>query len=89
MATYTFTIYDANPNQYYGGAWDHMTDVEVEADDPTDAAGQVRARMKAAASELDRSDGYDVGDVLYANIWHADGKCVSTPTYTITEEDLL
>jgi len=87
MTIYTFTVFDQDPNASGGGAWPHMENKEIEAEDPTEAAEGVERIMSAEAAGLSPED-YSAGDVLYANIWHEDGTCVASPRYTITEEDL-
>jgi hypothetical protein len=85
--TYTYTIFDADPNQSSGTAWDTHTNVEIEAEDDVDAIDQVNDVLEAEAAGLNASD-YDVGDVLYGMVWAPDGIALRTVTYTLTAEDL-
>lgn len=88
MATYTYTIFDANPNSASGTAWASHTEEEVEADDNAGARAQVLGIMEVEAAGLDPSDGYDVGDTLYGLVWDADGVSAGQVEYTLTREDL-
>lgn len=91
MATaegYTFTIFDSNPNSSSGTAWDTHTDVELEAASDEAAVAEVRETMGIEAAGLSPSDGYEVGQRLYAIVWDEEGTIVGQPTYELTHEDL-
>ncbi len=88
MAKYTYTIFDANPNDSSGTAWPDHDDVEIESDSDDEAIETVRATMSVEAAGLNASDGYDVGQRLYALVWDADEIIVGEPTYELTAEDL-
>lgn len=88
MATYTYTIFDANPASSSGGAWPSHEDTEIDADSAEDATSAVRAVLETQAAGLSASDGYDVGQRLYAVVWDADETIVGQPTYELTAEDL-
>jgi hypothetical protein len=87
MTTYTYTIFDADPQSSSGTAWPDHTDIELEADDDSTAADAVRDAMEIEAAGLS-SDDYAVGDTLHAIVWDADGVVVATPTYRLTTEDV-
>jgi hypothetical protein len=87
-AIYTYTIFDADPNQNGGGAWDTHTDVKLDAIDDDDARTHVRKVLEMSAIGLKTADGYAVGDRLYATVWDPNGTPVWDVTYTLTAEDL-
>ena len=64
--TYTFTIFDADPQTSGSCAWDAHTDVEIEADDNEEAVEQARDELEIAACGLCRDDGYNEGQRIYA-----------------------
>lgn len=86
--TYTYTIFDANPNSSSGTEWPSHENIKIEADSDDEAIDEVRDVMSTEAAELNTSDGYDVGDTLHAIIWDEDGTIIGTPTYELTAEDL-
>lgn len=88
MASYLYTIFDANPNTSSGTAWPTHEDVELEADSDEEAIEEVRDVMSTEAAGLSTSDGYEVGDLLHAIVWDEDGTIIGTPTYELTAEDL-
>lgn len=88
MGTYTYTIFDANPHTSGGTAWPSHTDIEIEAESDEDALEEVRDALSVESSRLSVSDGYDVGQRLYALLWDSEGILVGEPTYDLTEEDL-
>lgn len=88
MATYTYTIFDSNPQSSSGTNWPTHTDVEIECDDDQAAIDEVREAMEIGAHGLNPEDGYDVGDCLHAIIWAEDGTIVGQPTYALTGDDL-
>lgn len=88
MTTYTYTIFDANPNSSSGTAWPSHEDLEIEADSDADVIDAVRDVMSVEAAGLNEADGYDVGQKLYAIVWDADTIIVGEPTYEITAEDM-
>jgi hypothetical protein len=88
MAIYTYTIFDANPNSSSGTEWPTHDDIQIEADSDEEVTAEVRDVMSVEAAGLNTSDGYEVGDVLHALVWDADGTIVGTPTYELTAEDL-
>jgi hypothetical protein len=85
---YTYTIFDADPNQYSNPVWDRHTDSEIWAADDDEAEEQVVDIMNSAAIGLSREDGYSVGDSLYAAIWDDRGMIIAKPIITLTEEHL-
>lgn len=88
MTTYTYTIFDSDPNASDGGPWPHRSDVELEADSDQEAIDAVLAVMSSEAESLYPSDGYSAGDTLYALVWDSDGMVVGSPTYELTHDDL-
>jgi hypothetical protein len=88
VSIYTYTIFDANPNTSSGTAWPSHEDIEIEAESDAEALGAVRDVMSTEAAGLNASDGYDVGQRLYALVWDADTVIVGEPTYELTAEDL-
>jgi hypothetical protein len=86
--SYTFTIFDANPNSSSGTAWPSHQDEALEADSDEAAIEAVRDVMDVESAGLSCDDGYDVGQRLYAIVWDADGMIVGDPTYELTAEDL-
>lgn len=86
--TFTYTIFDADPNQSGGTEWPTHSNLELEADSDDEAIEAVRDVMSTEAAGLNTSDGYDVGDKLHALIWDAAGTIIGTPTYELTAEDL-
>jgi hypothetical protein len=85
---YTYTIFDANPNTSSCTAWPDHQDEEIVAESDEAAIDAVREVMSANASGLNPSDGYDVGQRLYAIVWDTDTVIVGEPTHTLTAEDL-
>lgn len=83
MASYTYTIFDANPQSSSGTAWPSHQDVEID-----EAVEAVREVMETEASGLSPDDGYDIGQRLYAIVWDSDEVIVGGPTYVLTAEDL-
>lgn len=88
MATYTYTVFDANPNSSSGTEWPSHSDIEIEADSDEEAIDDVRDVMSVEAAGLNAEDGYSAGDVLHALVWSEDGTIIGTPTYTLTAEDM-
>lgn len=88
MTEYTYTIFDANPNSSSGTAWPDHQDIEIEADSDEEALDAVIDVMCSEAAGLNPDDGYDVGQLLYAIIWDADGTIVGEPVYRLTADDL-
>lgn len=72
MATYTYTIFDANPAQSGPSSWPSHEDIEIEADSDDGARELVRAEIESEALGLDAPD-YSPGDKIWANIWDEDG----------------
>lgn len=87
-ATYTYTIFDGEPNSWSGTEWPTHTQIEIEAESAADACDDVESVMSVEAAGLNACDGYSAGDVLHAIVWDADGIIVGTPTYTLTDEDI-
>lgn len=87
-ATYTYTIFDADPASSSGTAWPTHSDIEIEATTDDEAIAAVRDAMEVEAAGLSQADGYEVGQRLYAYVWDADGTIVAMPTYTLTADDL-
>lgn len=88
MASYTYTIFDSDPNSSCGTAWDTHQDIEIEADSDDEAIETVRETMSVEAAGLNTSDGYEVGQRLHAIVWDEDETIVGQPTYELTHEDL-
>lgn len=88
MATYTYTIFDADPNSSSGTQWPTHEDLEIEADSDDEAIQQVAELMEIEAAGLSPDDDYAVGDRLHALVWADDETIVGAPTYTLTAEDL-
>lgn len=87
MSGYTYSIFDANPNESGSPAWPSHADEEIEdVESLADAVAHVRDVMETEAAGLNPSDGYGLGQTLYALIWHDGG--TETVTYSITAEDL-
>lgn len=87
MATYIYSIYDANPNEVIGTVWPHHDREEIEADSDTEAIEEVESILSSEASGLRPEDGYEVGQRLYAHVWES-GTIIGYPTYDLTAEDL-
>lgn len=88
VATYTYTIFDHNPQSSDGNRWPSHEDITLEADSDEDAVEDVRDAMSIAAADLNPSDGYEPGDVIHAIVWGEDDMIVGQPTYTLTHDDL-
>lgn len=88
MATYTYTIFDADPGVSGPTQWSDHEDVEVEADSDSEAAAHVSAILETEAAGLNPSDGYEVGQTIYALVWGDDGAVVRKLSYEITADDL-
>ena len=88
MATYTYTIFDGNPNSGSGTSWPTHTDIEIEADSHEEALDEVRDIMSTEAAGLSTDDDYEVGQTLYSIVWDSDTIIVGEPTYDLTSEDL-
>jgi hypothetical protein len=86
--TYTYTIYDSGPHSSSGTAWPTHEDIEIEAGSDEEAIEAVRDIMSTEAAGLNPTDGYDVGQRLYACVWDSDQVIVGEPTYTLTDDDL-
>lgn len=86
--THTYTIFDADPNTSGACSWDDHQDVEILADDADDARSQVEHILESVASECNPSDGYEVGQRIYAIVWDEDGAIVAKLSYELTAEDL-
>lgn len=88
--TYTYTIFDSDPNSSSGTAWPEHEDIELEAESDEAAVEAVREIMQSAAVELCPSDGYEVGQKLYAIVWSGDKHqaIVGHATYSLTAVDL-
>ena len=85
---FVYSVYDSNPATASEPAWPSHADVEIEADTAEEAVSDVRDALEVAAAGLSAADGYEIGQRIFAIIWHADGTVVASPTYSITEEDL-
>jgi hypothetical protein len=85
---YSYTIFDANPNSSSGTAWPSHEDIAIEAESDAEALDSVREVMSTESAGLHASDGYDVGQRLYALVWDADSVLVGEPTYDLTADDL-
>lgn len=89
MASYRYTIFDANPSNSSGTAWPTHEDIEIECDSDEDAIDEVRSVMQVEAAGLNPSDGYEIGDTLHSIVWDGEGiHLTGCPTYTLTAEDL-
>jgi hypothetical protein len=86
--TYTYTIYDADPNASGNTAWPSHNDLEIEAASDEEAIGDVLDVLEVEAAGLNEADGYAVGQRIYANIWDADGINLKTVSYELTAADL-
>lgn len=82
--SYTYTIFDANPNSSSGTAWPSHSDVEIEADSDENAVAEVRDVMEIEAAGLSAANGYVAGDCLHAIVWDEDGVIVGMPTHQVT-----
>lgn len=85
---YTYTIFDANPNESSGTAWDTHQDVAFVADSDDDARDDVRSVLETEACGLNPEDGYEAGQRLYALVWDEDDILIAQVSYELTEEDL-
>lgn len=88
MATYTYSIFDADPSASSVDACAGHDDREVEAEDNETVVRDVRDALEIVAASLSAADGYEVGQRLYALIWDAGGTIVATPTHELTADDL-
>lgn len=88
MATYTYSVYDSDPSVGDGNVWPDHDGETIEAVDADDAAAQVCDVLDVCAACCDPADGYEVGDVLHALVWHEDGTIVSHPCRALTADDL-
>lgn len=94
VATYTYSIYDSDPNVSGGTVWPthEGAKIEIKADDdemPNEVAvRRVRRIMRREAAGLSTADGYEAGQKLYALVWDSEGLLVGSPTYELTEDDL-
>lgn len=85
---YTYTIFDADPNSSSGTELPDSADIELEADSAEEALELARDELENAAAGLNVSDGYEVGQRLYALVWDHAGQVVGTLTYELTQDDL-
>lgn len=88
MATYTYSVYDSDPATSDGNVWPDHDNETIEAIDADDASAQVCDILGTCAASCDPADGYQVGDVLHALVWHEDGTVVSHPCHALTAGDL-
>ncbi len=88
MATYTYTIFDADPQSSSGAQWPSHQDIEIEADCDADAVEEVESVMSVEAAGLNPSDGYEAGNSIHAIVWSDDGTIVGQPSYELTHQDL-
>ena len=88
MATYTYTIFDADPNSSSGTHWPSHQDIEIEADSDEEAVAEVEQVMESEAASLNPSDGYEAGNSIHAIVWADDGEIVGQPSYELTHQDL-
>jgi len=85
---YTYTIFDADPAVSGPSAWPSHEDLEIEADSSEDAVSDVAAELDVEAAGLSPSDGYEVGQTIYALVWDADGQVIARLTHDLSAEDL-
>lgn len=84
---YTYTIFDADPNEAGGCVWPGHENKAIRAEDDNAAADAVFDIVESEAAGLRVEDGYEVGQTLYALIWSPDGSTI-TLRYRLTAEDL-
>lgn len=87
-ATYTYTIYDADPNMSGSCAWPQAVGIEIDADSDDEARDKVCSVLEIEASGLSEADGYSAGDRLWADVWDTDGTIIAQLTYELTADDL-
>jgi hypothetical protein len=88
MAEYTYTIYDADPGTSGQCSWPDHDDCEIEADDDDEARDDVRRILESEAAGLSTSDGYEVGQRIYALVWDDDGSVIAQISHELTDDDL-
>jgi hypothetical protein len=89
MAKYTYSIFDSNPNASSVDAWPDHDDVEIECDSDDEAESEVQDILDSAANECSPSDGYEVGQSLYALITDVNSAInIAVLTHEITAEEL-
>lgn len=86
--TYTYSIFDADPNSSSGCVWPDYDHVEIEADDDESAVELAVVAAESAAYECRRDDGYSEGDLLYILVWDADGTLIGDERVEITTDHL-
>lgn len=86
-STYTYTIFDADPNSSSGCAWPDQTEVEIEARDDEEALDAAREALASAALECG-PDEYDAGQKLHMIVWDEHGVIVGQPTHTLSSDEL-
>lgn len=88
MATYTYSIFDADPNSTSGTVWPHHDREEIEADSDAEAIAEVESILASECDGLSTRDGYEVGQTIYAYVWADGDTIIGYPTYELTAEDL-
>jgi len=88
MTTYTYTIFDHDPQSTDGNNWPTHTQITIDADSDAEAVEDVADVLSVEAAGLNPSDGYDPGDTIHAIVWDEDGSIVGQPTYILTHDDL-
>lgn len=86
MATYAYSIYDADPSdaEYPLAEYDS---IEVESRDDTTIGAVVARELEEAANGLWLED-YEPGDRLWLRAWDFGGVCVAALCIELTREHL-
>jgi glycine cleavage system aminomethyltransferase T len=74
---YTYTIFDANPNEAGMCALPHLQNIELEAEDDEEAIAYIIEEMRCEV---------DPGERLWAHVWNANGVIVGSPVIDGEEE---
>ena len=83
-ATHCYTIFDADPSSSDAVAWGHRRGVEVIANSDEDAIDLVSSLLARECEGLSASDGYAVGQTIYATVWaQPGGRKIGTVSHTV------
>jgi hypothetical protein len=84
LEAYSVRIFDADP-QLCGT---ELENAEVDARNTDEATEEAFYRLQTAAAACSPEDGYEIGDVLYAQVCDPTGEFVAELRHELTAEDL-